>query len=69
MSWGDRVYSRIDRTLVNEEWVLQYPRSFVHYLPEGRFDRCPALVYMSDQLVTCRKQLKFCDMWGAHPAL
>lgn len=37
-SGDDRVMSRIDRVLVNMEWMTQLPASVVHYMPEGLFD-------------------------------
>ncbi|XP_074315473.1 uncharacterized protein LOC141651673 [Silene latifolia] len=36
-----KVYSRLDRVMVNVEWVDMFPDSYVHYLPEGLFDHCP----------------------------
>lgn len=43
---GDsRVYSKIDRTLVNPGWVDLFPQSFVHYKPEGVFDHFPAVIH------------------------
>ncbi|XP_070040510.1 uncharacterized protein LOC142168794 [Nicotiana tabacum] len=41
---SDRVYSRIDRVLAHNEWILALPDSEVYYRNEGTFDYCPAII-------------------------
>ncbi|XP_074305627.1 uncharacterized protein LOC141640848 [Silene latifolia] len=36
-----RVYSRLDRFLINQEWLNGYPDMRSHFHPEGLFDHCP----------------------------
>ncbi|XP_074300580.1 uncharacterized protein LOC141631859 [Silene latifolia] len=38
-----RVYSRIDRLVVNHDWLLHYPNYYANFLPEGMFDHNPCL--------------------------
>ncbi|XP_074305552.1 uncharacterized protein LOC141640770 [Silene latifolia] len=33
-----RFYSRIDRALINDEWLNLFPESFANFLPEGVYD-------------------------------
>ena len=40
----DRVYSRIDRVLINTEWIINLPDSEVHYRNEGTYDHSPAII-------------------------
>ncbi|XP_070008393.1 uncharacterized protein [Nicotiana sylvestris] len=40
----DRVYSRIDRVLINTEWIIILPNSEVHYRNEGTYDHSPAII-------------------------
>ncbi|XP_074293443.1 uncharacterized protein LOC141620485 [Silene latifolia] len=42
-----RVFSKIDRFLVNVEWMDLYPNSYAHFLPEGLFDHTPIVCYKS----------------------
>ncbi|XP_074278228.1 uncharacterized protein LOC141601821 [Silene latifolia] len=61
-----RVYSRIDRVLVNEDWVDIFPESYVHFMPEGTFDHCPCVV--SFDFVSQRKGATFnFNMWSLVP--
>lgn len=62
-SGDSRVYSRIDRCLVNEEWSLALPHSFAHYHPEGAFDHWPAIVHFENLQVHGRRSFVFYDMW------
>ncbi|XP_074298893.1 uncharacterized protein LOC141629864 [Silene latifolia] len=42
--FGAKVYSKIDRALCNDDWMVHFPLSYVHFLPEGMFDHSPCLV-------------------------
>ncbi|XP_074299005.1 uncharacterized protein LOC141630008 [Silene latifolia] len=54
-----RHYSRIDRFLVNSEWMDLYPLAYAHFLPEGLFDHNPVVCYKRQaRLVTKLKKLK-----------
>ncbi|XP_021718631.1 uncharacterized protein LOC110686347 [Chenopodium quinoa] len=62
-----RVYNKIDRTLVNYDWIVSFPSSFVHYNTEMWYDHCPAVICFEDQGTPGPKAFKFFDMWGSHP--
>ncbi|XP_070020656.1 uncharacterized protein [Nicotiana sylvestris] len=63
---ADRVYSRIDRVLINNDWILAMPDSEVFYRNEGTFDHCPAIIRcVEDQ----KKQhiFRYFNMWSIAP--
>ncbi|XP_074266861.1 uncharacterized protein LOC141590151 [Silene latifolia] len=39
-----RVFSRLNRFMVNQEWMTQFPNMMAHFHPEGLFDHCPCTV-------------------------
>ncbi|XP_074305957.1 uncharacterized protein LOC141641186 [Silene latifolia] len=39
-----RVFSRIDRVVVNTAWVDLWPDYYAHFGPEGSFDHCPCII-------------------------
>ncbi|XP_074314795.1 uncharacterized protein LOC141650879 [Silene latifolia] len=42
---GSRVYSRLDRFMINGDWLQLYPEAYTYFLPEGLFDDNPCLCY------------------------
>ncbi|XP_016486838.1 uncharacterized protein LOC107807064 [Nicotiana tabacum] len=63
---NDRVYSRINRVLVNNEWILALPYSEVYYRNEGTLDHCPAIIRWA---VDQKKQhmFRYFNMWSMAP--
>ncbi|XP_074265267.1 uncharacterized protein LOC141587691 [Silene latifolia] len=59
-----KVYSRLDRVFVNEYWVLRFPESYAHFLPEGSFDHCPCLIRFEDIVMTRRPSFKYYNIWS-----
>ncbi|XP_074293363.1 uncharacterized protein LOC141620371 [Silene latifolia] len=43
-----RVYSRLDRVLVNQEWLLSRGDAYAHFYNEGLFDHSPCIIQDSD---------------------
>ncbi|XP_074270204.1 uncharacterized protein LOC141593149 [Silene latifolia] len=60
----ERIYSRIDRFLVNKEWCDLYPDKYAHFLPEGLFDHSPCLIRSSTN-VRGKISFKYLNMWGS----
>ncbi|XP_074264272.1 uncharacterized protein LOC141586807 [Silene latifolia] len=52
---ASRWFSRIDRFMVNDDWMVLYPDAYSHFLPEGLFDHNPCVCY---RLVTKLRNLK-----------
>ncbi|KAL9247504.1 hypothetical protein vseg_020930 [Gypsophila vaccaria] len=58
-----RIYSRLDRFLINKEWSDIMPEAVAHFHPEGLFDHTPCIVKFS--IGVQRKQsFKYFNMWG-----
>ncbi|XP_074277873.1 uncharacterized protein LOC141601483 [Silene latifolia] len=61
---GSRHYSRIDRFLVNSEWMDLYPLAYAHFLPEGLFDHNPVVCYRRQDRVCRRPAFRYYNMWS-----
>lgn len=59
-----RVFSKIDRMLVNESWLDLFPESLAHFLPEGLFDHSPPILDTHPALSRMKKPFKYFNMWG-----
>ncbi|XP_074296989.1 uncharacterized protein LOC141627656 [Silene latifolia] len=62
-----RIFSRIDRVLVNVDGVNRWSDWFAHFQPEGSFDHCPCLVSCGGECQGRRKPFKFFNMWTKVP--
>ncbi|XP_020249130.1 uncharacterized protein LOC109826511 [Asparagus officinalis] len=63
-----RIWSRLDRCLVNEDWIHLYTTSQVEYLLPSCSDNSPALLIIEDDDDIEGKGLfKFFNMWVKHP--
>lgn len=60
----DKVLSRIDRVLVNNEWKAEMPAAEVNFTSEGLFDHCPAILHWEDTRRPGRKHFKYFNMWS-----
>ncbi|XP_074283535.1 uncharacterized protein LOC141608082 [Silene latifolia] len=58
-----RVFSRIDRVLINGAWLALKPDYYAHYLLEGDFDHCPCILECGNVRVLKKKPFKFFNMW------
>ncbi|XP_074265652.1 uncharacterized protein LOC141588096 [Silene latifolia] len=61
---GDLVFSRIDRAMVNDDWLIKYPDTLTMFHPEGLFDHCPCTMAMKPDGVRKRGSYKYFNMWG-----
>ncbi|XP_074298118.1 uncharacterized protein LOC141628935 [Silene latifolia] len=59
-----RVYSRIDRLMVNSEWINHYPEAFANFLPEGLYDHCPCIVHFGEVVGRKRAPFKYYNIWS-----
>ncbi|KAL9232804.1 hypothetical protein vseg_007869 [Gypsophila vaccaria] len=59
-----RVWSRIDRVMHNDEWLLHFPSSRAKFLPEGLFDHCPCVITLEEDPSLDRSSFKYFNMWG-----
>ncbi|KAL7181459.1 hypothetical protein ACSBR1_040365 [Camellia fascicularis] len=63
---GDRAYigTKIDRVLVNEAWLDQFPESTASFLPSGISDHSPVVVNISVTRCSFKKPFKYFDFWS-----
>ncbi|XP_074266141.1 uncharacterized protein LOC141588607 [Silene latifolia] len=61
---GGKVYSRIDRALINVDWLNEFPDSVANFLPEGLFDHCPCLINFKVQMIRRPAAFKYYNMWA-----
>lgn len=61
----NRVFSKIDRTLVNMDWTSVFPGAETSFLPEGLYDHCPALVKFLTQSKVTFKPFRYFNMWSS----
>lgn len=61
---GGRIYSKIDRVLVNQEWRLMWGHSRVVFLPEGI---SPAIVKSGIDVCYPSGPFRYCETWETHP--
>ncbi|XP_074278720.1 uncharacterized protein LOC141602315 [Silene latifolia] len=64
---SSRVYSRLDRALIIQEWSDQMPNMYAHFLPEGIFDHTPYLLKSTGQHNSFKRPFKYFNMWGKSP--
>ncbi|XP_074278315.1 uncharacterized protein LOC141601908 [Silene latifolia] len=65
---NDRVYSRLDRAMGNQEWLDDYATSLAHFHPEGLFDHCPCTIVDRNADIGGKKNFKYFNMWGLAPS-
>ncbi|XP_074315690.1 uncharacterized protein LOC141651897 [Silene latifolia] len=60
---GDMVFSRIDRVLINNEWLPQFPDVSTTFHPEGLYDHCPCTITLWPVTERKKGSFKFFNMW------
>lgn len=61
---ANRVMSRIDRVLVNFEWMTKLPASEAHYMQPGLFDHSPGIISWEGGGQKVKKSFKYFNMWS-----
>ncbi|XP_074290821.1 uncharacterized protein LOC141617527 [Silene latifolia] len=61
------VLSRIDRFLVNIDWMLLYPDSKAYFMNEGNFDHCPCIVSRKPDIPARKPSFRYFNMWSLDP--
>lgn len=61
---NSRVYSRIDRVLVNGDWVMKLLGSEVHFGNEGLMDHCPALINWDQGPQSGQYRFRYFNIWS-----
>ncbi|XP_074265765.1 uncharacterized protein LOC141588209 [Silene latifolia] len=61
---ASRSFSRIDRFMVNVEWMDLYLASYAHFMPEGLFDHNPCVCYRKIRRDRRKFQFMYYNMWS-----
>ncbi|XP_074298892.1 uncharacterized protein LOC141629862 [Silene latifolia] len=59
-----RVYSRLDRALVNHEWVNDRADYYAHFHVEGYFDHTPCIIQRQSSTCQRKSSFKYFNMWS-----
>lgn len=60
-----RVCSKIDRVLINDEWIRVWPEAITLFHNELFSDHKCAIVQWTTPGVPLRKPFKYCNMWAS----
>ncbi|XP_060959313.1 uncharacterized protein LOC133030549 [Cannabis sativa] len=63
----ERIYSKIDKVLVNEAWLDKLANSEAVFLTEGAFDRTQIVLTIYPEVLSGKKPFKNFKMWATHP--
>ncbi|XP_074283475.1 uncharacterized protein LOC141608024 [Silene latifolia] len=69
-TWNDkqapntRVFSRIDRFLINHEWLRQYPDGYAFFMNEGLFYHNPCICYRRPTIAVRKSSFRYFNIWG-----
>ncbi|XP_074320087.1 uncharacterized protein LOC141656897 [Silene latifolia] len=61
---ASRVFSRLDRMLVNDEWLKDNSLAYAHFYSEGVFDHTPCVVQAQFDKEKTRRAFKYYNMWS-----
>ncbi|KAG7558973.1 Endonuclease/exonuclease/phosphatase superfamily [Arabidopsis thaliana x Arabidopsis arenosa] len=64
---ADPVLRKLDRALVNEEWINSFPDSFAIFDPPGDSDHSPCLVNTDASVERTKKSFKYFSFLSSHP--
>lgn len=62
-----RIYSKIDRAVVNSEWIHIFPLSCAIFLKSGVSYHSPCIVKMGEEQWEGPRPFRFCEMWKTDP--
>ncbi|XP_048492953.1 uncharacterized protein LOC125493541 [Beta vulgaris subsp. vulgaris] len=59
-----RVFSKIDRVLVNSRWIDNFRNAYAMFISEGISDHCACVLKLDNTLIEKARPFKFCNMWA-----
>lgn len=62
-----RLYCKLDRALVNDEWLNRFDASEAIFLPPETSDYCPCLIRTRQDIFMGNYLFRFCNMWIKNP--
>ncbi|XP_074318694.1 uncharacterized protein LOC141655516 [Silene latifolia] len=61
---SSRVFSRLDRVLVNDAWIRSNDNIYAHFYIEGVFDHTPCVIQEHSNTAKPRRSFKYYNMWS-----
>ncbi|XP_074305521.1 uncharacterized protein LOC141640737 [Silene latifolia] len=61
-----RVWSKLDRALVNQQWITSFPTSYALFMESGLSDHTSVVVQLQEDIKT-HKRFSFLNSWIQHP--
>ncbi|XP_074298730.1 uncharacterized protein LOC141629656 [Silene latifolia] len=61
---SSRVYSRLDRVLVNQAWLDDNSEVYAHFFTEGTFDQTPCVAQTQKNWDRKRRSFKYFNLWS-----
>ncbi|XP_074290992.1 uncharacterized protein LOC141617727 [Silene latifolia] len=65
---NDRKWMRLDRVLVNSDWIQRFPASYADALVAGVSDHYPLVITVQTNDVQRPKQFRYLNCWGQDPS-
>uniref|UniRef100_A0A803LM05 Reverse transcriptase domain-containing protein n=1 Tax=Chenopodium quinoa TaxID=63459 RepID=A0A803LM05_CHEQI len=59
-----RVFSKIDRGMVNDKWTDMFKHAEMYYHNEGDFDHCPGVIYVFPDQREGKKPFRYFNLWS-----
>lgn len=56
---GDRIFTKIDRMLINEAWLYTFPASSYYVHPKGLSDQCTLILTLEPVAMKKKRSFKF----------
>ncbi|KAH0725048.1 hypothetical protein KY284_000913 [Solanum tuberosum] len=63
-----RIWKRLDRAMVNDNWLQNMPHTCITHLPSVGSDHCPLLMEMNARPDSCIKYFRFLNCWVEQPS-
>ncbi|XP_010670411.1 uncharacterized protein LOC104887478 [Beta vulgaris subsp. vulgaris] len=63
----NRVFCKLDRAMINQEWLEYFPTAMTHFLPKGQFDHSPVVIMIYPNLVIRKHPFEYFKMWSSAP--
>lgn len=60
---SSKMWERLDRLLINNEWEELFMSTTIQHLARNRFDHCPLLIQFGDSNEDHPKYFRFLDFW------
>ena len=61
------MFCKLDRAMINQEWLACFSTAMTHFLPKGQFDHSLVVIMVYASLVIGKHPFKYFKMWSSTP--